>query len=227
MQIDEGLCFGREMRQAGEGRVHARCATGNTRRCNRVSSLQLTLGHHRQCDAAQSQPGIAKKLTTCLLDLKFAKRIHRNTDRLVAVKCFVEVQHEVGEHRPGGGFTHRCRANRSRFATVDQLGCILQTRGIVSSLLLDRLLQEFQLGVIGATRHDRLKHPSDPFLIVARCRKRTFGESSGRFDMLNIVQQLQRLQRCIAAFTSRAGLLAIGSVEVREEGWWAVRLMKQ
>ena len=53
--------------------------------------------------------------------------------------------------------------------------------------------------------------------VAAAFGEQPLGQGAGRFEVLHVVHQLQRLQRRVAALAARCRLLAVGGVEVRHE----------
>ncbi len=132
---------------------------------------------------------------------------------------FVEVQHEISDLRPGGEF------GRDRGLRVVWIrrwrGRLWRLRGPrdISPEKSRALPARAPLRAAPANGQapDGKSYATRPSGVAAAFGQDALRKNARSFEILHVIQELQRLQRRVAALAARADSLAGGGVEIREE----------
>ncbi len=137
----------------------------------------------------------------------------------VAGEGFVEVEEQVGDERIGGEFGGIETGGDRRLAEGDGLGSFPGGGAIAVEMPGEGLGDDGEFVWGGLTGEDGAPGEADP---VGGCwaafGEHALGEIAGGLEVLDVVHQLEGLQRGVAAFAAGAGAFAIGGIEGGHEG---------
>lgn len=139
---------------------------------------------------------------------------------LISGHGLVEVQYQVAHERPESDLvTGKSRLGPS-FTRASDFECVGWTLGEPCAGFLDKSHELTSLVIVRRTGQYPSKDPIDLQVVpLGGLLDEVLGQASRGLDLLDIVHQLERLERCVASFTPRAKRLAVGGIEVRHKGY--------
>ena len=138
----------------------------------------------------------------------------------VLVYDLVEIEEQVRHEGPGCQVILLEGGIGFAFAEANKFSGSRRISGETVLVCLKGGQHDFRFFRTGITGGDQPPCPADTVLrICSAFLENALGKGARRFDVFNIVHQLQRLHRGIAAATYRAALFAVGAIKGSHEGW--------
>ena len=138
---------------------------------------------------------------------------------LISGHGLVEVQYQVAHERPESDLVTGKSALGPAFTRASDFECVGWALGEPCAGFLDKSHDLTSFVIVRRTGQDPSKDPIDLQVVpLGGLLDEALGQASRGLDLLDIVHQLERLERCVASFAPRAKRLAVGGIEVRHEG---------
>lgn len=138
---------------------------------------------------------------------------------LVSGHGLVEVQYQVAHERPESDLVTGKSRLGPAFTRASDFECVGWTLGEPCARFLDKSHELTSLVIVRRTGQDPPKDPIDLQVVpLGGLLHEVLGQASRGLYLLDIVHQLERLERCVASFSPRAKRLAVGGIEVRHKG---------